>query len=1009
MLKGISEKFTTNLNFNIDDDNFYVLPTKGEINFKGYAQAEELSQNDNIQQPLKFIANELVEKTINIRQSWIISKQAFNFNIPPSYFKKKILIQRNNDQHQLKKEINQYDFDPYVQFDDNQLNQIRKDGSFDVWSKNNRNKKYKWIISRWIVKGTKNIRNSFYKDMLKVEDCLTGLGDFIFNEDKFDSLWNFSIVHGLYVIYKKTILIPSVFIGYREVTGNISTKSAQIAVERERQQLLRKKNLNFSIYKYLFHTQETQSATKMRVDYIKNQLKTFEQDCWKIASLLSDIHLNPNHLHNYEFTNLQEKYNIFYDQNKDIDELTSEQLYNAQQTFFQKVNLDVPQDVIKHILDIIECYKLQRYYQDLLKNELANYENEVIEQYEKEFFFLSKQNHRTKNIKAALKKKKKNLKQQYYSQMIQELTQKNIIDRNIYVEFMENKIKYKNRVKDIKKMAKEKFKNPNITIQLTRMIAPPYPIIQEGNRFVFLKEINYLVTSKYYFWKFTSFCLLYFTLIANSYYVFYQFGIMGPYGLSALFLVEPFYCDQVINEQTGEIINDELIQTVCSTLKLVYKGMRKSRQEFENSEDSGMFGKGCLRICNLIEVYIFRFLFVGVFCTLILKPMLIIFFSISLFFVFITSFMWAGFVATIKWMICLLFHDYEVIARIEFNELDYIHFCMPLFRAILDIMIGMAEIIVCLLCLVIFPFFAILIFLYGILKYAIRSIYDCFMMTFVYCCGRVPYRSGCLAWKVGGDNIQKKIIYNYHKLTNDELQLLVAREIEKYILEEYQHRIVTTIKQPERDINTNLQPFFNNFNAKYQCDDKNSKLLLDQLSVKIAKQISLHPVLDQETKKYIKYTENELNEIKLFLKPFIIEQINLKNMHSFIWKRTGLQIGEYSALVDIIVNSIFGLEILIPKEEIIQEVQIKVEKEKGFTEQIERALNGQVNLNQPEKYILEENKEFKKCIQKKVYKQFILFSEMLDKIWMAQSTSQEWSTLNNKDLRFLLNYSLKDE
>lgn len=35
MQKGISENFTKNHNFNIDDLKFYVLPPKGEINFKG--------------------------------------------------------------------------------------------------------------------------------------------------------------------------------------------------------------------------------------------------------------------------------------------------------------------------------------------------------------------------------------------------------------------------------------------------------------------------------------------------------------------------------------------------------------------------------------------------------------------------------------------------------------------------------------------------------------------------------------------------------------------------------------------------------------------------------------------------------------------------------------------------------------------------------------------------------------------------------------------------------------
>ncbi|CAD8179398.1 unnamed protein product [Paramecium pentaurelia] len=1008
MQKGISENFTKNLNFNIDDEKFYVLPQQGEINFKGNIHEEELSQNDNLQQPLKNIANELIEKTIKIRQSWILQKQAYQFNLPPSYFKQKVIIQRNNDKHQIQKEINQNDFIPYLEFNNQQLNQIRRDGTFDVCSKNNPNIKYKWIISRWIVKGTKNIRNSFYKDMLKAEDCLTGLVDLIYNDTNFNSLWNYSIIHGIYIIIKKSIQIPSLFIGYKEVIRKVSKESAQLQVERERQLSLRNKNLNFSIYQYLHHTPETQSAAKFKIDYIKNQLKYFEQDCWKIAALISDQYINRQHQNNYEYRNLEEKYQIKYDQNKEIDELINEQLINAQKRFIQQNSLDMPESAMKQLLDITECYQLQRYYKELLKNQLADYENHMMEQYERQFFFLNKPEHRKQYLLKALQIKKKNLKKQYYNQMIQELAQKNIIDRNIFIEFKENKKNYMNRVQEQIKKVNEQS-TPNITFIIARYIFPPYPIIQEGNKYVLVQEVEYQVTSQNYCWKLTSFCLIYFTLISDSLYIFYQYGIMGSFGLNALFSINPFYNDQKINEQTGEVLDDQLIQTICSTLKLVYKGMRQSRKEFEESEDSGMFGKGCQRIFNLLEVYIFRFLFVGVFFTLILQPMLILFFSALLFFLFITSFVWAIFIALFRMMICILFYDFETAFRIEFNDLDYIHHILPLFRVFFEIMIGMFEIIVCLIFLLIFPILAMLIMLFGIIRYIIRSMYDCFMMTFVYCCGRVPRRSGCLVWRFGGDYGQKKIVYNYHKLTNEEFQLLAAKEIENYIFEEYQNRLKINIQKPEKEINKNLQPFFNHFNAIYQIEDKNAKLLQDQLFAKVANQTQYQPVLDTETKKYIKFTENELFEIKHYLKIFLIEQINLKNMHSFIWKRTNLQIGQYSEFVDIILTSIFGNEILIPNKEIIQEVQIKVDKEKGLGKQIERAMNGEVNLNRPDQFVLEQKHDIKKQITKKVYKIYIPISEILDKIWLAQQPSQEWSSLSNKDLRFLLNYSLKNE
>ncbi|CAK88606.1 unnamed protein product (macronuclear) [Paramecium tetraurelia] len=1006
MQKGISENFTTNHNFSIDDVKFYVLPPQGEINFKGNANEEELSQNDHIQQPLKSIANELIEKTIPIRQSWVLSKQAHQFNLPPSYFKQKVVIQRNNDKHLIQKEINQNDFVPYLDFDNHQLHQIRQEGVFDVYSKNNPNIKYRWILSRWVVKGTKNIRNTFYKDMLKAQDCLTGLGDFIYTKENFDSLWNYSIVHGLYTIIKKTLLIPSLFIGYREMILKYSEKQAQIQVESKRQLSLRNKNLNFSIYQYLYHTPATQSATQFKVDDLKNQLKQFEQDCWKIVALLSDKYINRQNQNIYEQRNLEEKYHIIYDQNKDIEELINEQLNNAQRRFVQQNSLDMPEGALKQILDIAECQQLQRYYKDLLKNSLADYENQVTEQYEKQFFFLNKPAHRKQYINEKLKIRKKNLKGQYYNQMIQELAQQNILDRNIFIEFTENKKKYKQKVKEF---VKQKKQSPNITYLITRFALPPYPIIYEENKFELVKEVSYKVTSKYFGWKLNSLCIIYYMLISDSYYWFYQFGIMGSFGLNSLFSIKPFYNDKKINELTGEVIEVELVQTICSTLNQVYKGMRQSRKEFEELESSGLFGKGCQRIYNLLEVYVFRFLFVGVFYTLILQPILILFFSAFLFFLFITSFIWAFFLAVLRLMVCILIYDFETAFRIEFKELNNIHSILPLFRVFVDIMIGMLEVLACLICLLILPLFAMIVILFGIIRYMIRSMYDCFMMTFVYCCGRVPRRSGCLVWRLEGDNGQKKIVYNYHKLSSEEFQILAAREIEKYIIQEYQNRLIINIQKPEKEINRYLQPFFKFFNATYQIEDKNSKLLQEQLAAKIANLNQNQPVLDKETKKYIKFSENELSEIKHFLKIFVIEQLNLKNMHSYIWKQTGLQIGQFSELVDIILKQIFGNEILIPNKELIQEAQFKVEKEKGFGQQIERAMNGEVNLNKPVKYILEKKQDIKLQITKKVYKIFIPISEMLDKIWAAQQTQQEWSSLSRKDLRFLLNYSLINE
>jgi len=75
--------------------------------------------------------------------------------------------------------------------------------------------------------------------------------------------------------------------------------------------------------------------------------------------------------------------------------------------------------------------------------------------------------------------------------------------------------------------------------------------------------------------------------------------------------------------------------------------MRDSRNQFENAPDTGFFGKNCARLCNLFEVYIFRFLIVGVFIVIILMPITIIINFVVSLTLAITAFAWIP--------ICLLF------------------------------------------------------------------------------------------------------------------------------------------------------------------------------------------------------------------------------------------------------------------------------------------------------------------------------------------------------------------
>ena len=108
-----------------------------------------------------------------------------------------------------------------------------------------------------------------------------------------------------------------------------------------------------------------------------------------------------------------------------------------------------------------------------------------------------------------------------------------------------------------------------------------------------------------------------FNLFANAF--------AGPFGLRALFGISEFHPDVTIDSYTGVVKPSHYtVKTLICYLSEVYTGMSNSRDNFERQPDNGFFGKNCARICNLIEVYIFRFLFVGVICVTICFPILVI-------------------------------------------------------------------------------------------------------------------------------------------------------------------------------------------------------------------------------------------------------------------------------------------------------------------------------------------------------------------------------------------------
>ena len=102
-------------------------------------------------------------------------------------------------------------------------------------------------------------------------------------------------------------------------------------------------------------------------------------------------------------------------------------------------------------------------------------------------------------------------------------------------------------------------------------------------------------------------------------YFLFANAFVGPLGIKALFSIKDFHPDVECDRNTGVIRPSYFkVTPVIGRFIRVYDGMRKSRDHFENAPDTGFFGKNLARVWNLFEVYIFRFLFVGILYVLII-------------------------------------------------------------------------------------------------------------------------------------------------------------------------------------------------------------------------------------------------------------------------------------------------------------------------------------------------------------------------------------------------------
>ncbi|CAD8182894.1 unnamed protein product [Paramecium pentaurelia] len=1011
-----------NLSYSLDQNKeFYQLPNQIPCDFQG--QRTNLNIDSKVKQLPQDVQDSTYQSAIALSQYlkiWDVNHQNndyfYPFQLPPSSFVGNCQIFPHRP------DLLQNEYHQVQDLSNIQISQIFQSGTFEIQSMQFQIP-YVWQISSIIVKGRQNITKSYFQDIGRAYHIYKFEKNSIYNEN--DSKGRECTIRcSIYNIFSKLTLYISLLIGFRETYIDINENQLKNQIEARRQIELKQSDFyKRRIYEYLHFLNSEISrcqAQEKLTKLIKLQQEFMDhQQGLKLSIQNQFDYLIEQFGHNQKFDDHEEQkeylenineqiklldkdyikeYGIQVNIEQDVNEQINNAISLAQFKFWQS-KLGDDMALISNINDLNECKRAQKYYQQQLDNELQQSLDEFDKKLIKDHPIRSQSYHFVAQQRSEYRKQMKAvLKEKYRILLIEDLKKQNIKEVELYLNYLQQKAQLKKELQQLIEQAEGKSKRINIRIEVTRQCFPPYNIIRIGELFKLERKRTYIVYSSFPLWKFYLMIVRYFAWTANVTFWLFANGISGPLGIRALVQCSVFYPDVQINERTGVVSHSHYSVTpVVVHMANVCKGMSRSRRDFENSPDTGFFGKNCARICNYVEVYFFRFLIVGIIGVLIIIPILIIAnFVISLVLA-LTAWAWIPIVLILSYVFQLLIYDFDCSDREQWSIFSTPAW-FPIFINTFDFIVrGILNLIMNLLvCFFILPLGSIFMIIFGHLRYIIRSLYDCLMILFVKCLGRVPATENWLAWKVSGPGISRKY---YFTIKNEEALILVAGKLEKCILQEYQKKIEEEIMAPQKQVQSVMNNFFSVFGASYNFHDRGCDKLKSSLNQQISQRLQVLPQISNN----IRFNESELIVIRMLIKQFIKNQIKLKDMKNYIWKHFQVQKGDYNELTSELLKQCFGHQILSPLEDIDLRFSLQTDENYNISKKISKALEGQVNLNQPTNFIVKSNSVSKKQV---ITKQFLEFSTIIQEVWNCQSIYQSWSTLADKSKRFYINYCL---
>lgn len=692
--------------------------------------------------------------------------------------------------------VNQYGNSKYL--DKAQLKTLRKEGKVVVQSVDFQGQEHVWQISPILQKGTKNTQESFYDDLsVGCHQIIVSIPNRIYKGEYF------TLLNGVKNIFKAIIDLPVLFVGWTEkrkkyADYEVKMKMEEFTINKFMETILSGANIPSNCY-----TIETLNGNSIHLIldkkiYIVEKLKLPFNE-FKIYWEQTKLDRRKEILKSFNFAN--------DDENIKQSLIVENSLYKKEIDRLIRLNLD--NDDAESLINLINNLIIFRTHLDNHTKQ-KNIDLEAHKEYLRESHYIMCRSDDWMNNQIEdfnTKWFNDHPIEDVYNRISHDLTgqEKYIFDLNRSIETSEEY-----------RLEKEKLENMEVPSRIFvfnfRIWNPKNWKITEKNNYYEANKYNSVeLSTSFPGWRLANIAMRTGYMFNNGiFYLLVNFH-QGKFGLRSLVGLETFYTGVDINRHTGELESVMPNETWFGRIKLLWENISRSRQEFEDTPDTGILGKSFTRIINVLWNYVIKgglgtaLCFVG-------HPILVVLNTIVTGLSVITSPLWAPVFAILKYLFDIFIYDFDLP-----NEHDT--GAIGIFRIIFYNLLvkGLGQIGTTLIGIAGHGLISLIVFCWALISNGVRYIYDAGMYHILLKnLAKVPGDDGFLVRRISGPGLGN----DYFHLISHKLALVMLQyQLEKMEMDAYAIQMKHRIEKPLED----LLEFYEQFkNVGMVCDHKKS-------------------------------------------------------------------------------------------------------------------------------------------------------------------------------------------